>query len=308
VALEDETNYNYLLSWVAHLLQKPGEKPGVAVVMRGGKGIGKGMFVTQILAKIIGTTNFIQVTNPEHITGKFNLHLFAKLLYFADEAFFAGDVRTGKVVDSLISEPLQMLEKKGLDAIQVVSYSRLIMATNEEWSVRASEDERRYFLLDVSSVEQQKADYFNELGRAIPAELPAFKHSLMNLNIDGFDWYNAPKTAALQEQIIYSKNTMQAWVEAWQSERRMLMRDSDGEEITVIDLEAGGDMLEAPVKKVYESYLQYARAMHEQHPLSSTAFGIRLHKMVKVEKFQKRAGGRSANYYRFWASKKQADG
>lgn len=38
---ENERHFHYLLNWMAHVLQKPWEKPGVAVVVKGKKEIGR---------------------------------------------------------------------------------------------------------------------------------------------------------------------------------------------------------------------------------------------------------------------------
>jgi hypothetical protein len=74
-----EDNFQYLMGWMARMVQFPAEQGEVAVVMKGGEGTGRGF-----LAKAA-------ISNTRHLIGNFNAHLRDAILLFADEAFFAGD-------------------------------------------------------------------------------------------------------------------------------------------------------------------------------------------------------------------------
>ena len=64
-------HYHYLLMWIARIIQSPGgERPGVAFVMRGMKGIGKGVFASW-LEKLFGQY-YLRVDTPTQIVGRFN--------------------------------------------------------------------------------------------------------------------------------------------------------------------------------------------------------------------------------------------
>ena len=43
-----DVEYEYLMDWLAHLFQFPTEKPGVALVLRSGKGTGKSMVMSRL--------------------------------------------------------------------------------------------------------------------------------------------------------------------------------------------------------------------------------------------------------------------
>jgi hypothetical protein len=86
------------------------------------------------------------------------------------------------------------------------------MSTNEEYAVRASPDERRYFVLDVGTEQQQNTAYF----AAIEADLVAggyenLLHFLRTYDLKGFDVRKVPKTAGLHDQQIH---TQPAWLSA----------------------------------------------------------------------------------------------
>jgi hypothetical protein len=62
--------YNLVLDYLAHLIQKPWEKPEFAIVLVGLKGIGKTKFV-QIVQHLIGKEYCFQTSNPDDIYGRF---------------------------------------------------------------------------------------------------------------------------------------------------------------------------------------------------------------------------------------------
>jgi hypothetical protein len=89
LAAGDRKAADYILRWAAWIVQHPGERAEVALVLKGGKGCGKGVFV-RALAQCFGEHG-MHISNQEHLVGKFNGHLRSCLFLFADEAFWAGD-------------------------------------------------------------------------------------------------------------------------------------------------------------------------------------------------------------------------
>ena len=84
---EDSELFEYLLSWMADLVQRPGKKPGTAIALRGKQGAGK-TIVFQYLQAILGP-HALKVSQAEHLTGRFNGHLGGIVLLGAEEAFWA---------------------------------------------------------------------------------------------------------------------------------------------------------------------------------------------------------------------------
>jgi hypothetical protein len=188
----DDQIYDYALSWLATKVQFPGIPPETAFVMRGEKGTGKGT-LGHTIRKIFGVHG-MYITQAEHLVGKFNQHLLNCSVLFADEAFFAGDKRHEKVLQALITEPTLVIEKKGVDAFQAVNRLGIIMATNSNWAVPASADERRYFVVDVSDARRGDREYFTKLWQAVsdPDVLAAFLYELLEVDLNGFQIRTSP--------------------------------------------------------------------------------------------------------------------
>jgi hypothetical protein len=138
----DRKSAEYILRWTAWSVQHPGEPAEVAVVIRGGKGSGKGIFAKAV-ARCFGE-HALHIFHQNHLTGNFNGHLRSCLFLFADEAFWAGDKKGESVLKGLITEPSLMIEQKGIDAVQWPNRLHVMMAANAEWVVPASHDERRF--------------------------------------------------------------------------------------------------------------------------------------------------------------------
>ena len=81
----DETLNDYVLNWMAHLVQKPAELPGVALVLIGDQGTGKGSFV-EPLGQILGD-HYQHATQMDKVLGRFNMHMAHALLVFAMRSF-----------------------------------------------------------------------------------------------------------------------------------------------------------------------------------------------------------------------------
>ena len=206
----DESLFIYLLSWCARAVQWPWLAGEVAVVFRGNKGIGK-TFFAEHLGELFGD-HFVVLTNSRHLTGNFNAHLETSVMVFADEAFWAGDKQGESTLKGLITGKFLFVERKGIDGRSVLNRTHVIMASNSDWVVPASLDERRFFVLNVSALRKDDHQYFGQLdadwqngGRE------AFLYHLLSLNISDFNVRNVPQTQALLDQKLLSLGVVDRW-------------------------------------------------------------------------------------------------
>lgn len=105
----NEAHYQYLIGWFAHLIQKPQEKPGVAIVIKGGKGAGKSTIFEKVFERILGQA-YSKIDKGEQVTGKFNTHQRGKLLLVLEEAIWAGDKQAEGALKS--EAPYDMLNRE----------------------------------------------------------------------------------------------------------------------------------------------------------------------------------------------------
>ena len=208
----DATSYAYLLTWLADIVQNPASKPGVAVVLRGLKGVGKDT-LAEILRRIIGRNHTAHITNTARLGDRFNAPLATALLAHFEEASWGGDRTSKGTLQSLITAPTMPLEKKGVDVVQVRSFARLLLTSNEKWVVPTSADERRYFCMDVSDHRRGDRAYWNALyDQMHNGGLAGFHAYLAGWQTpEGLDLRDPPQTSALAAQKLAGLRGIDRW-------------------------------------------------------------------------------------------------
>ena len=207
----NEEHFWYLVRWMARAVQRPGEQGHVAVVLRGGRGAGKGT-VAQIFGSLFGR-HFLHVSSAKHLVGQFNAHLRDCVFLFADEAFYAGDKQHESTLKTLVTEDVNIVEGKGVDAEPAPNFVHLMMASNDNFVVPAGADERRFFVLNVGDHRKQDKDYFRELYRQMDeGGRENLLHYLMTLDIADFEVRDAPSTEALREQKEHNLSPELEWL------------------------------------------------------------------------------------------------
>lgn len=198
----NQAYYDFLLKTLAWWFRHPNEHGAIAIVQRGAKGTGKDSFV-RALARLV-LNNFLAVSNPVHISGRFNSHLQHCWLLHLNEAFWGGDRGAEGTLKMLISDPIIPIEAKGIDVIKAKNHLHVIMSSNSDWIVPASPgDERRYFVLDVSEKRRGDSAYFDKLHKWIADSKNCgalLQHLLHEVSIDGFNPRIPLHTAALDRQ------------------------------------------------------------------------------------------------------------
>ena len=207
----DLDHADYILKWLAWAVQNPNSPPETALVFRGKKGSGKGT-LGRVLERIFGS-HVMSVNKPDQFTGRFNGHLRNTVSLFVDEGFWAGDKKGEGTLKAMVTEPTLTLEAKYKDITTVRNCLHIVMASNEEWVVPATKDERRFAVFDVNDKyapaicgEAQSKAYFEPLHAQIGGDgCAAMLWDLSEVQLGG--WHprsDYPKTAALQEQSEFS--------------------------------------------------------------------------------------------------------
>ena len=206
----DQTVYDYVLGWMAHAIQKPTELPGVALVLRGYQGTGKGTFA-QHFGKIFGD-HFQHLVHMDHLLGKFNAHLASALVVFADEIMWGGNKREAAQLKGIITETRRMMEAKFKDPLIVNNYARFIFATNEDWAVPTGEKERRFCVLNIDETRAEDHSYFAAINTEMRnGGVQALMHTLMNFDLSHFNVRRYPVTEGLLEQKQLSLPSVAQW-------------------------------------------------------------------------------------------------
>lgn len=231
IAQEDEGLARWVWAWCAHIIQRPTERIGISLVLRGRQGTGKST-LGEVLGHLLNP-HYSQVDDPRYLTGNFNSHMASCLLLQAEEAFWAGDKKIEGMLKGLITSSTHYIERKAYEPVKVDNYIRLMFTSNNDWVVPAGLEERRFATLDVGDSAIQNADYFETLWGELNAG--GFEHLmrfLMDFDLGSVNLRQIPKTKALLDQKRYSaEGPLQWWWE--RLEAGQTRRHSDGWETLV---------------------------------------------------------------------------
>jgi hypothetical protein len=206
----DAQLFAYVFGWFAQMMQRPREKLGTALILRGAMGTGKSK-LGEVFGSLIAN-HYLQVDDGRYVTGNFNSHMANCLLLQADEAVWAGDKVAEGRLKGLITSDKQLIEGKGVEPIPMVNYVRCLMTSNERWVVPAGLDERRFCVLDVNPRCAQNIEYFREMH----AELDAggrqrLLHDLLQFDLESVNLRKIPKTQALLDQKLRSLESVDGY-------------------------------------------------------------------------------------------------
>lgn len=257
----------YIHDWAAHMIQKPRELPGTALVLMGGQGTGKTMFA-DILGALVGDS-YLAVSSSLHLTGQFNAQLANKLLVLADEATWAGDKAAEGVLKAMITSKTRLVEGKGKDPYEVNNYLRLIVASNNDWPVPAGVDERRMAVIAVGKGSQQDTEFFGKLHRQMYEEggIQALLRFLQTRDISNFRPQAIPRTDALL------KLKMRSWSEARRFWYECLSQGTNC-------LGGRGWATELSTDDLHDAYIDHATKVGSRRRLSKAELGAELSKLV----------------------------
>jgi hypothetical protein len=191
----------WILAWMARIVQDPGgARPGTSIVLKGGQGIGKGVFATQFGA-LFGP-HFLHLSNRIQITGRFNSHLKNALVVFGDEVTWGGEKKTAGILKAMVTEDTIQCEPKGIDSYTVKNRMNLIIASNSDWVVPAEIDERRFCVIRVSEDKKQNRKYFTKIiSQMDSGGREAMLYDLLKRDISKINLRKIPRTEALIDQI-----------------------------------------------------------------------------------------------------------
>lgn len=169
----DDNVYEYILQWFRNCFLYPWKKTGIAIILYGEQGTGKGILLDSlILPYIYGTS----VSGVSHglgpITQRFNSFLMNKLFIVANEVSSEEGFHISfEKLKAIITDPTVSIEKKGIDIFKnYPNHANFIFTTNNPSSVKLGKTDRRYLCLETFSGFRGNFDYFENLHESCTQE------------------------------------------------------------------------------------------------------------------------------------------
>lgn len=186
--------YTYIISWFAHMLQKPYEKPGVSIMVTGLQGTGKTIALDPI--KKIMAGGYFETSNPERdVWGTFNPLMADSLLVILSEIDKSNSFKATGKIKALKTDTEITIRNLGCAPYVIDSYTRFWGFSNNPDPVDLEEQQRRDLIIKMSPEKKGDKPYFDAYAKhwENPDNLLSLYSYLMSYDISKWKFREFPK-------------------------------------------------------------------------------------------------------------------
>jgi hypothetical protein len=274
----NSAHYNWLMAYYAHMIQRPWEKPGSAIVLRGIKRIGKSFFGRKLGELIDGPfdplkdiKHYFPTENRNDLLGDFTGHLEHILLMQLEELVWARSHKDESKMKEVTTGETMSIRPMHSPSRIVKNYIRPLLISNADWAVPITWDESRYFVLEVSAAHKDDIPYFS----AVDEEWhnggrEAWMHYLTHYNIVGYNLREAPRTKAATKQLVETLRGVDRWYYERLNQYDLPFVD--------FDMETGQPKLLRGA--AYEDFCEWSNNVREGDRSDKTKFGAKLRELI----------------------------
>ena len=218
----NEEYFVYTIKWFAQAIQTPWIRTKVALVLKSEEGSGKGIILNDFIGTIMGVYDrdsgtqgaFRTMKNESDVFGQFTNSLEGCCILFLDELVWGGDKKASGILKALITEPTNKIEHKNVGSYVTDAFQNVVIASNEEWVIPASNNTRRFFVLECNNKyagvqNQESKDYFDAISNVPIQDVADFFYQY---DLTGFNSTAFELTQALNEQKKLSMKSSFSWV------------------------------------------------------------------------------------------------
>lgn len=277
----DDTLKQYLLNYLAHLVQQPLENPGVAIILTGQKGIGKDTLLDFFRLYVVGEQFSHNYTETRQFFDKHDIDRKDKFFIKLEDSDSALVKSHAKDLRARITAIEGTINPKGKDPLTFPNYARYFFTANQANPVGINDDndrERRFVILPVDSTRKGDFTFFSTVHKLLYTERGGWlvANLLKQRDLAGFNPRALPENV-YQEELYEAERTL--------------------EQRFVEDKWKVGTEYDS--KRVHEAYVAYA--LEEGVTTftdSAIDFGRKLTPFVRDKILAKRTGGQKRTFYK----------
>ena len=179
--------FNWLMTFMANIVQQPGKKHPTGVAIIGSQGTGKSIILEHGLLPVIAPYGRIS-SKRDDLTNKFNSVFLECLVYVGEESVFAGDHTIMQKIKAYLSGDAAEFELKGREASSERLFTRFFFTSNDEHALRLEPGDRRFLVLEASNKHIRDVAYFEGMRRWFDTVGHShFMHALQTWNPEAVD-------------------------------------------------------------------------------------------------------------------------
>ncbi len=261
---------NYLLKWMAYIVQYPGKKTQIAPLIRDqgetfdeGGGTGKNMFFEQFGNEILGNQYFLVIADNKELYTSFNSQLEGKLFVLVEETNSKDNHYNQDPLKSTITKNTLNVNKKNVAQYTVNDHCNYIFCSNNKNPLPIRIGNRRHAVFDTNPIKRGDTEYFKKLNNVFKDNLTTWAFYKYLLKLKTYESpiefsNNIPDTKAYLEIRNLNAPIHLRWILSLVKERK---------------LENNG------MGELYKQFCDWIKKNHEskdEQLMSLTAFGLLL--------------------------------
>ena len=173
-----EESFEYVLKWLSNALR---DRNYCVLTAIGNQGIGKGV-LGEIMRLLVGEKNF-HTSDTRLITKDFNKQFKNKRIVFCDEIQILKVEHVNKF--KALTNDMIEIEGKGENAVEVKNYASIYIASNNFDSIRLTDDDRRFSIIELTDKKLIGHMSTDEIGSLIEQEnIEKLAQYLWHLKVD----------------------------------------------------------------------------------------------------------------------------
>lgn len=216
----DQQVFEWVLSWCAHQVQKPGEKMASSIIMHGPQGTGKSMF-WDCFGQIFG--EYFATIDQAILDCDFNGWASCRMFVLAEEVMANRELSKQKnIIKQMVTGKKIQINQKNIVPWFESCYMNMVFLSNNNLPMLLDEDDRRFMVIWAGIKED--AQYYTDLAAEIADNGPARLYTVLkSWDLQGFNPHTKPITTEAKKNLIaITRDTTKNFLDEW------LNNDIDG--------------------------------------------------------------------------------
>ena len=212
---------HYVIRWIAHILQKPYELPGVMLILSGAKGVGKDTTFDFLIAHVFGKYSAANYASSSQFFEKHDTGRQGKFLVKLEEADRAECMKHSSDIKAMVTSSEIIYNPKCQRPVTVPNYCRFIFTTNRGNPVDFGDNERRFVICPCSAEKRGDLDYWTMIRDKLFNDKAgkAVADYLLGIDLSDFNIRRLPENEYQQNVVEAEVKPEQKFIESWDGER-----------------------------------------------------------------------------------------
>ena len=189
----------YILNYIAHIVQYPNRNPKVAIVLKGYEGTGKDSLI-DFITNLIGSRYVYRVKGMREVFGDWNDHLADKIVLSMNEVSGKDGVNFEEDLKEQITKDTLNVKEKFVSSYSVGMYWRLFVLSNNDSPIQYSPTDRRFLMIEIADALMGLTPFWNKFHSNLkdPNKMSEAFTYFMNRNIENWDIKKIPVTETMR--------------------------------------------------------------------------------------------------------------